>query len=145
MSQGHAWRLQLSGRRPPLNLNDRDHWAARAKITKRIRAEVASRARSLGLPTGLEHVHTQLIWLAPDARRRDEDNLVATAKPAWDGLVDYGLVPDDQPLYMTKHMPRIVSHPDRGSSRLDLWVWVGPRSVTAAEAIVRSWKQPPIR
>lgn len=139
MSQGRAWRLQLSGRRPPLSLNDRMHWAARAKITKRIRAEVASRARSLGLPTGLEHVHTQLIWLAPDARRRDEDNLVATAKPAWDGLVDYGLVPDDHPLYMTKHMPRIVAHPRRGESRLDLWVWVGGRSVTAAEAIVEGW------
>ena len=139
MSEGHAWRLQLSGRRPPLSLNDRMHLAAKAKVTKRIRGEVAARARLLHLPTGLEHVHTQLIWLAPDARRRDEDNLVATAKPAWDGLVDYGLVPDDHPLYMTKHMPRIVAHPRRGESRLDLWVWVGARSVTAAEAIVEGW------
>lgn len=139
MTGVQVWRLQLSGDRPALNLNDRHHWAAKAKVTKRVRLEAAARAAGLRLPRGLGHVHSQLVWLAPDARRRDEDNLVATAKPAWDGLVDYGLVPDDEPRYMTKHMPRIIPHPRRGESRVDLWVWLAPRGESVPEAIIATW------
>ena len=45
---------------------------------------------------------------------RDDENLVATLKPACDGLVDAGVVVDDTPQYMAKEMPVIVPPPEPG-------------------------------
>lgn len=134
-----VWRVEL-GKRPPLNLNDRDHWTAKSKKTRAVRRIVKAKVLAQGLPTGLGHISTQLVWMTPDARRRDEDNLVATAKAAWDGLVDAGIVEDDTPQFMTKLMPRIVSHPTRGESRCDLWVWRAPRVRSVPEMIIDDWR-----
>ncbi len=41
-------------------------------------------------------------------RPRDEDNLLAAMKPAFDGIVSSGLVPDDSSQYVTHGTPRIV-------------------------------------
>lgn len=135
MSAPKAWRLEL-GTRPPLSMNDRRHWTASSKAVKQLRHLTATRAASLGLPKNLEHISTQLVWLTPDKRRRDEDNITSTAKAAWDGLVDYGIVPDDTPNYMTKLMPRIIPHPTRGQSRCDLWVWEAHRVESVPETII---------
>ena len=48
------------------------------------------------------------MWIVTDARKRDEDNVVPTLKALCDGLVDAGVVADDTPRYMVKHMPKIV-------------------------------------
>lgn len=104
-----TWIMPLSYDRPPLSLNQRGHWAKTDKHREALRHEAKTRARSLGVPTGQTHITTRLHYRAPDRRRRDEDNLILTAKPLWDGLVDAGVVPDDTSEYMTKLMPKI--HP----------------------------------
>jgi len=51
-------------------------------------------------------------------RRRDRDNLLASLKPAFDGLADAGLVVDDSGLI---HMP-VEQHIDRTDPRVELVV-----------------------
>jgi crossover junction endodeoxyribonuclease RusA len=55
------------------------------------------------LPKGCEKVDVTLTW-HPRARfRTDALNLAPMLKAATDGLVDYGLIPDDTPQYITEH------------------------------------------
>lgn len=102
------YRMHLTAKRPPLTLNQRGSWRTHDGARKALRREAAVRARSLNIPH-CDHITTRLHYRAPDRRRRDEDNLIATAKPLWDGLVDAGVVDDDTSEFMTKLMPEI--HP----------------------------------
>jgi Holliday junction resolvase RusA-like endonuclease len=95
--------------RPPLTSNQRLHWAAKAKITAKVRAEAAE---VFAQDRPAERVEVTLTWFVKDKRRRDADNLVPTLKALCDGLVDAGIVPDDTPEYMVKHMPVIKYNPD---------------------------------
>lgn len=124
------WWLTLPYVTPPLNLNDRGHWAPRAKQVKAVRQDVALVARSAGLPRGLRRVSCQLRYRPRDNRRRDTDNLVATLKPLCDGLVDYGLVPDDTAAFMLKPEPVILDAIPRAGGRL--WLVVTDLSAEAA-------------
>lgn len=112
--------IELPYLTPPLSLNDRMHRQAKARITRRVRLEVALLARSARLPRGAGHVTVTLHYAPRDDRRRDTDNLVATSKPCFDGLVDAGLVPDDTPQWMSK--PEPVIHPKTGTGRGKLWL-----------------------
>lgn len=93
---------------PTMSLNDREHWAPKSQKTKTLRAAANWLARSKRLPQNLPYAWVGLVYRAPDRRSRDGDNLVAMLKPLADGLVDYGLVPDDNYKYMTKIMPIII-------------------------------------
>ncbi|WP_205915207.1 hypothetical protein [Prescottella equi] len=114
--------LELPWTKPPMSMNDRMHWAQKAKLTKRIRAEAGILACRNCLPTGLDHVTVALVYRPRDGRRRDADNLVPVLKACCDGLVDYGLVTDDIPELMTKHMPRL-DEPQKGAGAA-MWLEV---------------------
>lgn len=122
MAVTRRWRLVLNYDKPPLNLNQRGHWARYDGTRKNLRAIGAGLARQQRIPH-LPHVHTRLVWRPPDNRRRDEDNIVLTAKPLWDGLVDAGVVDDDTSTYMTKYMPRILPGDKAPGARVWLEVW----------------------
>ena len=95
--------------KPPLNLNQRLHHFDRSKLTKQVRGLGKRDGLDFCLNHGIQSlISVQMVWIVPDRRRRDEENIVATLKPYCDGLVDAGLVPDDTPQFMVKHMPRIV-------------------------------------
>lgn len=94
---------------PPadLNPNKRLHWRSRHKAAKQYRWECNILARAM-ITGGLRRIHHSLLPLPvpapvaatvtfhmPNRRRRDLDNLLAAMKPAWDGLVDAGLLADD--------------------------------------------------
>lgn len=108
----------------PLSLNDRDHWAVKARKNREVRSAVALAARAMKV-TPAPHIHIALEYRPRDVRRRDPDNLWATAKPAVDGLVDAGIVEDDTAEFVTRHSP-IITIPDRSLSgcRLFLKVWL---------------------
>lgn len=103
------WVMELSWDHPPLNLNKNLHYMPRSKLVKALRTEACQRAKALRIPP-CPHIITRLHWRAPDNRRRDEDNIIVTAKPLWDGLMDAGVVPDDTSEFMTKLMPKIHKH-----------------------------------
>lgn len=103
-----TWTMPLSYDKPPLTLNSRMHWAAKAKTVAAIRRESATRARSLGIGPQ-DRIAVQLHYRPRDKRIRDRSNLIGTQKPLLDGLVDAGVVPDDDDRYVDEQMPKI--HP----------------------------------
>lgn len=124
------WDIRLPWRTPPINANSRVHWRAKARIVADIRAQTHDAARyiledPLGNVPRLDRVAVALIQYPPDRRIRDRDNLVVPLlKACCDGIVDTGLVPDDRPEFMVKHMP-FIAEPD-GDPRLVLLLWEVP-------------------
>jgi hypothetical protein len=94
----------------PLSLNYRLHKMQEATIVKRIRGEMADRGRAL---PAMPRCDVVLTWVVNDRRKRDEENVVPVLKALCDGLVDAGVVPDDTPVFMVKHMPVIRFAPKR--------------------------------
>lgn len=107
--------------KPPLTHNQRLHRMEKARRTKFVREAVgwAAKAAKLGHH---RHITVQLHYAPGDNRtRRDAPNLTATSKPAIDGLVDAGLVHDDNDDYVTEIMP--VIHRGQGQPRR-LWLTI---------------------
>ncbi len=105
----------------PLSLNDRDHWAPKARAVKEVRDMVHVLCRSKKVPK-CEKISVLLTWHpAPLVRRRDPLNLVATLKAIEDGVVQAGVVPDDTPEYVLSVMPVIA---ESRAPRGELWVTI---------------------
>lgn len=103
--------------------------AAKEKATLREAAKLS--ALSAKLPRRLPHVWVEFVYRKPTNRRQDSDNLEATTKPLYDGLVDAGLVTDDNPDFMTKLPPVILSPHD---ARV-------PKLKRSSTALIISWEQ----
>ena len=128
-----TWTLELPYEKPPLSLNDRGQTpgARRAKSAKAamIRADVHTLAKAAGIPPQ-DAIHVRLHYRPKTAARRDADNLVATLKPAIDGLRDAHVIPDDDPSHLDWSAPRIhpPSLPDRPPA---LWLVITPTGEAA--------------
>lgn len=121
MIAGKAHRLGLPWDRPPLTMNDRfAHRAQHDAVVAKVRRDAGWTARAARLGRH-QHVTVELHYQPPRRGRRDADNLVATLKPVADGLVDAGLVVDDDPAHMTKLMP-VIDEPTPGQRRGRLWL-----------------------
>lgn len=90
------------------SLNDRDHWAVKAKKVKAWRDAAHLLARHSRVPA-CRRVRVELHYIPATNQRRDPDNLVAAYKPLVDGLVDAGVVLDDTESYVERVFP--VIHP----------------------------------
>lgn len=113
--------------KPPLTHNQRLHRMEKAKRTRGVRDAVCWLAKAARIPPSAR-LTVQLHYATGDNRRRDAPNLTATSKPAIDGLVDAGCVPDDHDGYVTEIMPTI--HPGPGPRRLWLAVTTHTREET---------------
>ncbi|WP_426727132.1 hypothetical protein ACEN2A_01780 [Corynebacterium auriscanis] len=111
--------IPLSFTRIPLNLNDRQHWAPKARITKQLRREAYIRCKAARIRPQ-PHITVTLHYQPRDRRKRDADNLSPTYKALCDGIVDAGLVNDDTPQYMTKVMP--IIHPPVKGQQARFWM-----------------------
>ncbi len=121
-----TWTLRLPYTAPPLTGNDRMHWRKKAAVVATLRGTVAGLVlgdQGKPWPRYADHVEVWLHYWPRDKRRRDADNLVATLKVCCDALVDAGVVRDDTPAEMTKHMP--VIHAPDGDPRLELTIRLG--------------------
>lgn len=103
--------IRLPWPKPPLSLNDRMHPKQKARAVRAVRSVAAAFVRAAHIPRA-NRISVTLTYHPRDSRRRDEDNLVATLKPLCDGIVDAGVVDDDDPAHMAKAMPTIAeAHP----------------------------------
>ncbi len=122
------WEIRLPWTTPPLSLNDRSHWRAKASKTATVRAltktvvSLCYVATSDTIPTKwpLSRAAITLTYYPRDRRRRDRTNLVATYKACVDGCVDAGVIPDDTPQWLEELMP-VIAEPD-GDPRLVLTI-----------------------
>lgn len=95
-----TWTLTVTSALPMLNLNQRMHWAKKAQLTKHWRTLTLTCAMAADLPRNLDRVHITAHVIKPTNRQYDAHNLAPTVKAAIDGLVDYGLIPDDTNKYL---------------------------------------------
>lgn len=103
-----AYRLPLSYDIPPLSSNKRYHWAAKAKLIRELREEAAwlCMAKRMG---SHEHITVGLEYVPAVKRKRDGgENYADTLKALIDGVVDAGVVPDDEAKYVTRLMPVVA-------------------------------------
>lgn len=77
-----------------LNANQGLHHRVKSKRVRAIREAARLMARSGCIPP-LQRAHIYGFYLPTDARRRDPANWAPSAKAAVDGLVDAGVLPDD--------------------------------------------------
>lgn len=110
----------------PLTLNNAPaNPHAKAELVGQIREVLGWSAKSAMLTHHLgrqDHITVQLHYRPGDGRRRDTDNLIASQKPAVDGLVDAGLIADDNPTHLTWWAPEI--HLEPGTRRLWLTIQI---------------------
>jgi hypothetical protein len=71
------------------------HWRPKADLTKAWRGAAARHAKWSKAPKDLDHAHIMVEVVKATKQAYDAHNLMPTAKAVIDGLVDYGLIPDD--------------------------------------------------
>jgi crossover junction endodeoxyribonuclease RusA len=94
-----TWTIALPAGQKLLNANDRLHWAAKARIVKQLRSDAYLLAKAAKIPQ-LKRARIDCTYERPDRRRRDAANWSDTAKPLVDGLVDAGVLVDDDSEYL---------------------------------------------
>jgi crossover junction endodeoxyribonuclease RusA len=108
---------------PPRELspNARVHWAKKAKATRDYRYDAKVEGWRVvpasQRPGWTEAIATTVVF-APNRRRRDRDNLLASLKSAFDGLVDAGILADDAGLH---HAPLRIEY-DKDDPRVEITV-----------------------
>jgi len=93
---------------PPLRSNDRADWHAKAKTTREVRQAAAMVARRKRVKWPVAAI---LVWTVTDARRRDAGASAPTLKAVMDGLVDAGVLPDDNHRVVLSETCRIERGP----------------------------------
>ena len=115
------WVVELPAGMRLLSLNDRNHWAAKGRITRDLRKAAWACARNAGIPH-LDRARVVVEYQPPlNGRHRDADNLAAAGKPVIDGaLVDTRVLDSDDSRHLAEVTYRIGEPFPRG--RLVLYV-----------------------
>jgi crossover junction endodeoxyribonuclease RusA len=93
-----SWSLSWNQMPAVENAHRTMHYRARAEYDRTWRQAFALLAREARLPTGLAAVTVDVTHERPNRRSLPDPAACApSAKAALDGLVDYGLIPDDGP------------------------------------------------
>lgn len=113
MADAITLHLRDANRRMLINANHRSHWARRAARTAYWRQLAAWNANLHGRLRGADytHVHVTVTITWPERRRRDPANWAPTAKAIVDGLVDAGVVADDDAGHVTGPDMRTATGP----------------------------------
>lgn len=107
-----------------LSPNGRAHFHPKAKAVKAYRtlAMAAARNATPGPSPRWERARALTRFFFSDRLRRDGDNLLASLKPAFDGIVDAGVLADDRGL---SHEP-VGVYVDRANPRVEITLTEGP-------------------
>ena len=85
-----------------LNPNKRLHFMAIYAAKRDAKDEAIALVLEQGRPdTPYEKAHITITWVAKDKRRRDADNLLSALKATIDGLVEVGLLVDDDAMHVS--------------------------------------------
>ncbi len=91
-----SWQVFVPCRLWTLNEEIRQHWSWRQRVRREVRATATVHARLVTSPPPSCPV---VVVFTPQALKLNQDagGCVTVAKPALDGLVDAGVLPDDGP------------------------------------------------
>lgn len=78
-----------------LHSHNKGHWRTKSNAVKTYRNMAHAQCRRFKRMPKLAKATVHYLFELPDRRRRDAANLVHACKPAIDGCVDAGLIPDD--------------------------------------------------
>jgi|SRR5262245_953018 len=95
-----TWEMRMVAPTQWLNANDRMSWQARAPLIRMWRDAAKRTAAANHLPRGLSRVRVDVHLSFTDDRRRDVSNYAPSVKASWDGIVSYGVIPDDSDKFM---------------------------------------------
>lgn len=93
------WTVTIPAPAPWLSANQRRDLRRQTPDRRAWRDAGLVHAKRVDLPK-LQHVHMVAVLRFTDKRRRDPHNYYPTLKALVDGLVDYGLIPDDSHEYL---------------------------------------------
>lgn len=104
---------------PPavLTAHDNGHWRTRSRTKTRCR-EVAAWTAKEHAKHAMKKAEVEIDFYFPDLRRRDALNYAQMCKPYIDGIVDAGIIPDDD--WLTLRVGRITGHLDRKRPRVEI-------------------------
>lgn len=114
--------LTLPWNAPPLSLNQRLHWAAKARLSRTVRDVTHARAKADKVPAFDVPVIVTLHYRQKVRRPIDKDNLYATVKPCLDGLRDAGVITEDTSAHVT---PLVEIHLPEPGQPGALWLTIG--------------------
>jgi crossover junction endodeoxyribonuclease RusA len=100
-----------------ITANHRDHFRKKAEKTRHLRTIGRLAAADDKSKYGCAHLTVTIGW--PDKRRRDAHNIFPTIKALIDGMVDAGLLPDDDDKHLIGPDLRIASTGSRGVIELN--------------------------
>lgn len=105
--------LDLPYERPPLNANQRLGYREKARIVAEVRRSVGFLAKYRQIPR-CQRITVQLHYAPGRRGKRDPMNLTPASKPCIDGLVDAGIVIDDDSEHVHELPPEIHFPPEPG-------------------------------
>lgn len=117
-----SYRLEIPASAGWITLNQRLHWSERRRLTAHYRQLGQAAAINYEVPR-LELAYIVCELRFRDRRRRDPGNWAPTAKAVVDGLVDAGVLPDDDHGHMVG--PDLRIGPASPSPYLVMHVWAG--------------------
>ena len=97
-----SFRLEMPARLELVSANDRLHWAVRNRRGQQLRKAAWALARQARIPLLERAVITAEYQPPLISRLRDADNLAPSVKYLIDGLVDAGVLPDDNARHVTQ-------------------------------------------
>lgn len=95
-----SWELEYGARPLPMNAYRRLHFRARANYDREWRSTFAILARAARIPRGLAAVRVDVAQTCRRPPLPDVAGSYPTAKAAIDGLVDAGVIADDDPTHL---------------------------------------------
>ncbi|MBU2685529.1 MAG: hypothetical protein KKF27_20000 [Gammaproteobacteria bacterium] len=90
------------------NYQKSNFWYKRAETTKIAREEAFLMCRNIVCPVKIDKCEIELVFTLPTKRRIDVGNLIAGCKAWLDGVVDSGIIFDDDWLHVTRLSGRPV-------------------------------------
>jgi hypothetical protein len=96
---GRVWRIEFPPAQDLLNANQRRHWANKAAAVRQLRSDAFYLTKHHKVPH-LERAHIEAVYEPPDKRRRDPSNWQDAVKACVDGVVDAGVLDDDDSTHL---------------------------------------------
>jgi len=126
VTETRTWQLTISAPAKWLNANDRVDLRRQTPDRRAWRDAGRVYAMQAKLPR-LERAHLVAELRFADDRRRDVHNLYPSIKALVDGLIDYGLLPDDNHRHLVgpdlRYGPKVAKRPGGVSGEVSLTIY----------------------